>query len=148
MSLIKWNPELSFLPNPPSWMDDFFGDGDWFKPSIKGVSIPAVNVTESKKAFKLEVGAPGFKKDDFKIEVNSGYLTISGEHKSEKEEKDDKEEKITRREFSYSKFARSFTLPENVKSDDISAKYEDGILLVTLPKSKEEEKMPKTVAVG
>lgn len=145
MSLIKWNPELSFLPNPPSWMDDFFSDGDWFKPAIKGVSIPAINVTEGKKAFKLEVGAPGFKKDDFKIEVNNGYLTISGEHKNEKE---DKEDKVTRREFSYSTFARSFTLPENVKSDDISAKYEDGILLITLPKSKVEEKVAKTVAVG
>ena len=126
-------------------MDDFFSDGDWFKPAIKGVSIPAVNVTESKNAFKLEVGAPGFKKNDFKIEVNNGYLTISGENKSEKE---DKEDKITRREFSYNKFTRSFTLPENVKSDDISAKYEDGILWVTLPKSEVEEKAAKMVAIG
>lgn len=145
MSLIKWNPELNLLPNLSSWMDDFFGDDNGFKPAIKGISIPAVNVTEGKKAFKLEVGAPGFRKEDFKIEVNNGYMTIAGENKSEKEDKD---EKVTRKEFSYNTFTRSFNLPENVKAEEISAKYQDGILLVTLPKSKTEEKAVKTVAIA
>ncbi len=146
MSLIKWNPEFGVFPTIPTWMDDFFaGNGDGFNPAIKGVSIPAVNVVEGKNAFKLEVGAPGFKKEDFKIEVDNGCLTISGETKSEKE---DKEDKVTRREFSFNSFSRSFTMPENVKSDDISAKYQDGILLLTLPKSKKADKAAKTIAIG
>jgi HSP20 family protein len=146
MSLINWNPGSSLLPSVSSWMDDFFADnGDWFRPAIKGVSIPAVNVVEGKTSFKVDVAAPGFKKDDFKIEVNNGYLTITGETKSEKEDKDDK---FTRREFSYNTFSRSFALPENVKSDGIAAKYNEGILHVTLPKSKTEEKATKTIAIS
>ena len=146
MSLIKWNPEVSLMPKFSSWMDDFFSDnGDWMKPAFAGISVPAVNVTENKTSFKLEVAAPGFKKDDFKIEVNNGIMTISGETK---QEATDKDEQYTRREFSYSKFSRSFTLPENVKSDNITAKFDDGILRIGLPKTKTEEKAAKTISIG
>ena len=145
MSLIKWNPETSLFPSISNWMDDFFpGNGDWPKPSVKGVSIPAVNVTETKDAFKLKVAAPGFKKEDFKLEIDNGYLTISGESK---EEKEDKDEKYTRQEYRYSSFARSFALPENVKNDDISAEYADGVLKVVLPKKKADEKPVTQIAV-
>ncbi len=145
MSLIKWNPETSIFPNFSNWMDDFFPDnGNWPTPSVKGVSIPAVNVTENKDAFKLKVAAPGFKKEDFKLEMQNGYLTISGETK---EEKEDKDEKYTRQEYRYSSFSRSFTLPENVKSDGISAEYADGVLKVVLPKKKTEEKPATQIAV-
>ncbi len=137
MSLIKWNPETSLFPSLGTWMDDFFADnGDWPKPMVKGISIPAVNVTENKKEYKLEVAAPGFNKADFNLEVKNGYLTIKGETKAEEEKK---EEEYTRREFRFSSFTRSFALPENVKESDIQAKYNDGILLVTLPKMKEEK---------
>lgn len=146
MSLVKWNPELGLFPNVSAWMDDFFSDsGDWPKPAIKGVSIPAVNVAETQDAFKLEVAVPGFKKEDFKIEIDGNRLKISGESKSERE---DKEEKLMRREFSYQQFSRWFTLPENVHPDKISAQYTDGILLVNLPKSGGEEKQIKTIAIG
>lgn len=145
MSLIKWNPETRFFPTVSNWMDDFFPDnGDWFKPALKGVSMPAVNVKENKNSFKVDVAAPGFKKDDFKLEVQNGILTISGETKMEKEDKD---EKYTRQEYSYSSFSRSFTLPENVKSDNISAEYTDGVLKVVLPKKKMEEKPVTQIAV-
>ena len=145
MSLIKWNPETSLFPSISNWMDDFFpGNGDWPKPSVKGVSIPAVNVTETKDAFKLKVAAPGFKKEDFKLEIDNGYLTISGESK---EEKEDKDEKYTRQEYRYSSFTRSFALPENVKNDDISAEYADGVLKVVLPKKKADEKPVTQIAV-
>jgi HSP20 family protein len=146
MSLIKWNPESSLFPNLSAWMEDFFADnGGGFKPAIKGVSIPAINVMEGKNEFKLDVAAPGFRKEDFKIEVNNGFMTISGETKMEKEDKD---EMFTRREFSFNTFTRSFTLPENAKTDLISAKYTDGILHITLPKTRTEEKPVKTVPVG
>jgi HSP20 family protein len=144
MSLIKWSPETSFFPAFPKWMDDFFDDGgNWFK-SFKGATMPAVNVKENKNAFMLEVAAPGFKKGDFKLEIQNGCLTISGETK---EEKEDKDEKYTRQEYRYSSFSRSFTLPENVKGDDISAEYADGILKVTMPKKKAEEKPAIQIAV-
>lgn len=146
MSLVKWNPETSLFPSISSWMEDFFADnGDFLKPRIKGVSIPAVNVTENKNAFKLEVAAPGFKKEDFKLEVKNGYLTISGEVKVEEEKKD---EEYTRHEFRFDSFTRSFSLPENVKETDIEAKYTDGILQVTLPKTKvEKEDIVKKIAI-
>jgi HSP20 family protein len=145
MSLIKWSPETSFFPSISNWMDDFFpGNDDWPKTSVKGVSIPAVNVTENKDAFKLKVAAPGFRKEDFKLEVQNGCLTISGETK---EEKEDKDEKYTRQEYRYSSFSRSFTLPENVKSDGIAAEYADGVLKVKLPKKKAEEKPVTQIAV-
>lgn len=144
MSLIRWNPETTFFPSISRWMDDFFDDnGDWAKP-MRNTSMPAVNVKENKNAFKLDVAAPGFKKGDFKLEVQDGRLTISGETK---EEKEDKDEKYTRQEYRYSSFSRSFTLPENVKSDDISAEYADGVLKVTLPKKKAEEKPATQIAV-
>lgn len=147
MSLVKWNPEVSFFPSFPTWFDDFFADkGDFPVPSVKGVSIPAVNVTESKAEYKLEVAAPGFKKEDFKLEVKNGYLTIAGEVKEEKEQKEG--DKYTRREFRYNSFSRSFALPDDVVDAKINARYSDGILLITLPKSKTETaEVSKTIAI-
>ena len=144
MSLIKWNPETTLFPSLTNWMDDFFADNN-FKPAVKGWSVPAVNVTESKDAFKLSVAAPGFKKENFKLEVQHGYLVISGETR---EEKEDKDEKYTRKEFAFNSFTRSFALPENVKGDDISANYADGLLNITLPKKvAAEPKAAKQVVV-
>ena len=144
MSLIKWSPETTFFPSFSNWIDDFFPENA-FKPAVKGVSIPAVNVTENKNAFKLNVIAPGFKKEDFKLEASNGYLTISGETSGEKEDKD---EQFTRKEYSFNSFSRSFSLPENIVGDDISAQYTDGVLKVTLPKKRvEEEKPAKQIAV-
>jgi HSP20 family protein len=145
MSLIKWNPERSMFPTLPFWMDDFFADDNGTWPSIKGVSIPAVNIAEGKDAFKLDLAAPGFKKDDFKIEVKNGYLVITGETKTEKEDKDDQ---YTRREFRYNTFSRSFALPENVNAENINAQYSEGILKMTLPKSKAQEKAVKPIVIN
>ena len=143
MSLVKWNPETSFFPTLSSWMDDFFPENG-FKTAMKGLTVPAVNVKESKDAFKLNVAAPGFKKEDFKLEVKNGYLIISGEAK---EEKEDKDETFTRREYSYNTFSRSFSLPENVNGDAIAAQYADGVLKVTMPKTKADDKPVKQIAV-
>ena len=97
-----------------------------------GTTIPAVNTMETETSYQLELAIPGLKKEDFKIDLDHNILTISSEKKVEKEEKEG--EKVTRREFSYSSFQRSFQLPDNVKKEDISAEYIDGLLKLTLPK--------------
>lgn len=140
MSLIKWRSPSEMMPAIPNWMDNFFRDDDFFANRwTREMTVPAVNVQETEKEFRLEVAAPGMKKEDFKLEVKEGMLYISAETKEEKEMK---EEGYTRKEFNYHSFSRSFWLPENVKSDDIKATYKDGILNLVLPKAKVEKKVP------
>lgn len=134
--------------NYPAWSNLFneFLNHDWIDWSHRNYSdtnttIPSVNILESPEDFKIEVAAPGLNKNDFKIEVNQGILRISSEKKEEKENSE--EGKYSRKEFSYQSFCRSFNLPLTVESDKIEAKYESGILLVTIP--KREEAKPKPV---
>ncbi|NNK80365.1 MAG: Hsp20 family protein [Flavobacteriales bacterium] len=128
-------------PGFPSLFDDFFHN-DLFNLGsadlMKRPASPAVNIKETEKDFQLEVSAPGMKKEDFHLELDNNMLTISAEVKSESEEKG-KDGKYTRREFSYSSFSRSFTLPEDkVREEDIEASYSDGILHIVLPKMEEK----------
>lgn len=126
----------------PSFTDDFFGKdflSDFFDSSANK-TIPEVNVMENADEFKIEVAAPGLEKNDFKIDLENNVLTIS----SEKEAKNStEEEKFIRREFSYSSFKRSFSLPESVDSEKIKAKHKDGILSLVIPKRDEAKEKPK-----
>ncbi len=108
--------------------------------STTNTTLPSVNIKETEDNFEVEVAAPGFDKKDFNIELNNDLLTISSDKRISEEETDG--EKITRREFSYQSFTRSFTLPELVEDDKISAKYENGILLITIPKKEEAKPKP------
>jgi HSP20 family protein len=108
-------------------------------------SFPAVNISEDDKSFTVDVISPGFKKDDFKINVDDDILTISAENKQESNEGSGKE--YSRREYSYSSFTRSFRLPDNAKDDAISAKYNDGILQITIPKTDQQEKASKQISI-
>lgn len=141
MSLIKRTSNWGF-PTLRNSISDLFDVEKFF--DFNGFEtrslVPAVNVQESNDKFELEVAAPGLSKKDFNIEVANGVLNISCEKEETKEEK---EKNFTRREFSYSSFQRSFTLPPNVNEDDIKAKYEDGLLKITL-KKKEETKDDST----
>lgn len=101
--------------------------------------VPAVNIKETDNNYVLELSAPGYGKDEIKIEVENEVLSISGEHKTENEEKEGTT--YTRREFSYGAFKRSFSLPETIDSDNIEAKCDNGIVKITL--SKKEEAKPK-----
>ena len=95
--------------------------------------LPSVNIIEHEKDFKIDLAAPGLEKKDFKVEVENGILFISVEKRMEtKEEK----ENYTRREYSFHSFSRSFRLPENSLPEKIDAKYESGILRLTLPKKE------------
>ena len=109
------------------------------------MNIPAVNVTEHKDEFMVELAVSGMKKDDFQIDVDGNMLTISSEKEETKEEK---EKKFTRKEYNYSCFSRSFTLPEEINKEKIDAKYENGILKIALPRREEAKKITaKHIAV-
>ena len=129
----------------PSLFDKFFEGNlmDWNSRNFAGVNstLPAVNVSENENEYKIDVAAPGMEKNDFRLNFDNGRLTISSEKKNEKEEKDG--ELVTRREFSYQSFQRSFTVPETVvDTEKISAKYNNGILHVILPKREEVKPKP------
>ncbi len=108
----------------------------------RGHSLPAVNVSETEDGFRVDVAAPGMSKDSFNIDIENKILTISAESKQESEDKDE-ESGYHRREFSYSNFQRQFTLPDNIKDEEISANYEDGVLKIQLPKVPQEEAQSK-----
>jgi HSP20 family protein len=99
-------------------------------------SIPAVNIREDEKNYNLELAVPGIDKKDLKIDINEDVLTISSEVKQENEEE---KNGYKRKEFSYSSFARTFYIPENVNREKIEAAYKDGILTVSLPKQEEDK---------
>jgi HSP20 family protein len=128
----------------PSLLSDFFSQGllldrdffdsSFFQKSRLGINFPTANITETSKEYKLELAAPGLERNDFQIELESNTLTIRAE-KEEEKKKDD--ETYSRKEYSFNAFCRTFTLPENVNESSIDAKYENGILIVTIPKLKE-----------
>ena len=107
--------------------------------------MPAVNVHETEKSYEVELAAPGLSKKDFKITAEEGILTVSSEKKEEKEQK---EKDYTRKEFEYSSFSRSFTLPQNINEEDIKATYEEGILKLTIAKHlASQPKLKKAIEV-
>lgn len=98
-------------------------------------TVPSLNISEEKDKYKVELAAPGLKKEDFNIDVNGNLVTISSEKESET--KDEKENgSYSRREYNYSSFSRSFTLPENTDTDSVKATYADGVLCLDIPKKK------------
>ena len=149
-SLVKSNG--TFFPTIPAF-DDFL-TRDWLDSSltnwrVSGATLPAVNVMETNDDFKIEVAAPGMNRGDFRVELDNNVLTISSQREDIAEERD-KDGNYARREFSYQSFQRTFSLPENkVMGDKISARYVDGILRVTVPKSEEAKVKPaKQITVG
>lgn len=116
--------------------DSFFRRPDYDRFGTRGL-VPSVNVSENIKDYELDVAAPGLKKEDFDVNIENDVITVSREEKHEDEKKEDN---FTRREFSYSSFSRSFRLPEDVDRENISARYEDGVLKLTLPKLGEEDR--------
>jgi HSP20 family protein len=99
---------------------------------------PAVNVRETDDNYEIRMAAPGLEKSDFKIDINGSLISISAEKDEKREEK---EEGYSRREYSYSSFSRSFTLPENIEKDKIDATYVNGELKLSLPKREDAKKV-------
>lgn len=130
----------------PAVFNDLF-DTDYL-PKVNATA-PAINVKESDKAYTVELAAPGMKKEDFNVHINDeGNLVIKMEQKQEHKE-EDKNTRYLRREFSYSKFEQTLILPDDVKKEDISAKVENGVLTVGLPKMVEEKvKVSRQIEIG
>jgi HSP20 family protein len=141
MTLIKWKNNANVMDRfIPVWNDlfnDFMNEDVLQKDFFK--SMPAVNIMERENDFRIELAAPGLQKGDFKIEVEKNLMTISAEKKSEKK---DENERFTRKEFSFSSFKRSFSLPEHVNAENTTAEYVDGVLQLTLPKKEEAKVKP------
>jgi HSP20 family protein len=148
MSLIKRNDIFSTFPK---LFEDFFGRelSDWRNEnfSVTSTTIPSVNIKETNNAYEVELAVPGMEKSDFNIELEGNRLIISS---SKKQEHENREENYTRREFSYQSFQRSFSLPENtVDADNIKARYENGLLIIDIPKKEDAKKnAPKQISVG
>jgi len=139
MTLVKASDRM--FPTLPSFIDNFFSRDwlDWNESnfSTTNSTLPAVNINES---FMIEMAAPGLSKENFKVNIDRNRLVISSELREEKNEGD---EKYSRREFSYQSFQRSFALPEDaVDGDKISAKYNNGILIVSIPKREAVKAKP------
>lgn len=141
MSLIRYNSALNdYVPTSFSNLFDRFFNDTMARSGGSAYSfVPRVDIIEEDKAFEVHVAVPGMSKDDFKIDLNDNYLTISGERKFNREKKEDN---FYSMETQYGTFSRSFSLPENVDASKISAKYVNGILEITIP--KDEKKILKS----
>ena len=129
----------------PTVFDDFMNSD--YVPRAN-CTAPAVNVKEDEKAYTMELAAPGIKKEYCRVAINDeGNLTIAIENKQEHKQ-EDKHHHYLRREFSYSNYEQSYTLPDDVVKDQISAKVEDGILTVTMPKTEPKQKVTKAIEVS
>ena len=143
MSLVKWNPwfEIEDMFNrydravglPRSGGQEVMAAGDW---------SPRVDIVENENEFVIKAEIPEVKKEDVKVSVDNGVLTLKGERKQETEEKGKKFHRVERY---YGSFARSFTLPENVDESKVKATFKDGMLSLQVPKT--EKAKPKSIEV-
>lgn len=131
----------------PSIFDEFFTENRLDVPNYENFSIPAVNIQENLANFVIELAAPGLTKEKIAIEVEENILKVSSEVASETNS-EDKDKKFTRREFSFRNFTRSFTLPETVDVENITASYTDGILYITIPKEEKQKALKKMVEIS
>ena len=145
MSLINWfnSDTIPITRNSPVRFRDTIDS--WPFPQGFRSSFPAVNVSENDKFYTLEMAVPGKTKKDFDLNVEDGVLSISSESESRSDEVD---KNYTRQEYNYSSFYRSFKLPSNVDPESIKARYEDGLLVVTIGKVKEAAPEKKSVEVN
>jgi HSP20 family protein len=141
MSLVRYNSNLNdFVPTTFSnLIDRFFNETASRSGGAAYSFVPRVDILENEKAYEIHVAVPGMKKEDFKLDLNDNYLTVSGERKFTKEQNDKNFHAV---ETQYGTFSRAFALPDHVNASQINAKYNDGILEIVVP--KDEKKTLKT----
>ncbi len=148
-SIVKVHPFPATKSLTNGFLNEFFNRGlADFTGSDVILNQPAVNVTETNDAFKLEVAAPGFDKKDFVLNVENGQLTIEAKHETKTEEKSDNGERFLRREFRAESFKRSFKLPQTINIEAIAAVYENGVLNVAIPKKEEAKPLTKNIQIS
>ena len=135
MNLVHRNTDQLFT----SIFDDFFGSNIFDSRTLKRNHLPSVNILDNEKFFELNLAAPGKNRKDFIIELEDQILTISSESFTNNDDSDN----FTRQEYRYGNFKRSFRLPDSINTSLIKAKYEKGILSISLPKHKEAIPEPK-----
>lgn len=132
----------------PAYVPNFFKVMDRFlQDDLANVTAmnPAVNIIENENSYTLQLVAPGLSKSDFKVELDGDLMTISFE---KVEEKNENSNNYIKKEFSTSSFKRTFTVNEDLNVEDISAKYENGILDIEIPKKQIKEKEVKTISIN
>jgi HSP20 family protein len=145
MTLVKVNNPIAKTFD--GLLNDFFNEIPAVGKNLReqAFGFPPVNITETTNSYELEVAAPGMEKTDFALKLDNNLLSISAE---KKEETKDENIKSIRREFSYRSFKRSFTLDEKIDAANIAAKYENGVLKVSLPKKEETKAVAKEISIA
>jgi HSP20 family protein len=145
MTLVKFNERKDSGLLSPVFNDifeNFFNDA--FVSDRMVSRVPAVNISETDGHYHIELAAPGLKKEDFKLNLDRNVLTISAEKQSEQTEND---KKYNKREYSYSSFVRSFTLPDSADDGNIEAEYTDGVLKINVAKREEAKMASRQIAI-
>ncbi len=149
MNLIKWDP-FKELEDVSNRLNRLFGRSNSPVESEQNMLAvadwsPSVDISETDDAYLIRGEVPGVKKEDVKVSVQDGMLTIQGERKMEKEEKN---KKFHRVECSYGNFVRSFRMPDDADENKVKAEFKDGMLNVTLPKSAKAKSKSINVSVS
>jgi HSP20 family protein len=145
MTLVKFNPENkrnSLMPGFNDVFDSIFND-TFFADRLV-TRVPAANISESADHFHVELAAPGLKKEDFKLNLERNVLSIAVEQRKEDKQE---ERNYAKREYSYSSFVRSFTLPESADENGIQATYNDGVLAINIPKREEAKTVSRQIEI-
>jgi HSP20 family protein len=145
MTLVKFNPEKrsnSLLPGFNDVFDSIFNDT--FLNDRMVARVPAANISETAENYHIELAAPGLKKEDFKLNLDRNVLSISVEQLSEN---NNDKKNYSKREYSYSSFVRSFTLPESADDNRIEAAYTDGVLKVNIAKKEEAKSVSRQIEI-
>jgi HSP20 family protein len=145
MTLVKFNPEKksnALMPGFNDIFESFFNDA--FLSDRMTSRVPAANISETSDHFRIELAAPGLKKDDFKLNLEQNVLSISVE---QRQENNDQQKSYSKREYSYNSFVRSFTLPDSVDDTNIAAEYTDGILKINIAKREEAKTVRRQIEV-
>ena len=145
MTLVKFaNGQKNRNVNP--FFNDFFSSilNDSYLGDRSANQVPAVNIAETDNNFQIELAAPGLTKEDFKISLDKNVLTVSVDKKAENVEEG---KKITKREYTFQSFSRSFTLPEIADNSNIEAEYNNGILKLVVAKKEDAKLQAREIAV-
>lgn len=147
MSIVRWDP-MKELEDMQRRFQSYFGTpstGTLFNEQLSSPQwMPACDISETPEAYSVHAEVPDMRKEDIKVSVHDGVLTLMGERKLEKEEKNKRYHRVER---SYGRFQRSFTLPGAVEENKVQATYRDGVLNVLLPKATGGAAQPKEIRI-